>query len=74
MSNQIYNPDSKNVKSPDFNEENLDAFKQAQTAVMAGLAATAKRYAQIDNANTPVNREKGTFAYDTGDRSVYYTN
>ena len=61
-----------NVKGPDFNTENLDLFKSAQTAVMAGLAATAKKYSAIDKGCAPVNREKGTFSYDTGDKSVYY--
>lgn len=74
MADKIMCQDSKNVKSPDFNSENLDLFKQAQTAVSVGLAYTAKRFAQIDNQNTPVNKEKGTFGYDTGDKSVFYTN
>lgn len=71
-SNSIRVQDPKCVKDPELNADNLDLFKNAQTAVAAGLAYTAKRYIQIDNDKTPVNKEKGTFSYDTGDKSVFY--
>jgi len=60
-----------NVKSPDFNAENEDLLKKACGAVAAGLAYTAKRYSQIDNANTPKNPVRGTFSYDN-DKSIHY--
>lgn len=61
-----------NVKSGDFDSENLSLFNQAQLAVAAGLAYTSKMYSKIDNPNAPKNSEKGTFAYDNS-KSVHYT-
>ena len=63
---------STNIKSPDFNSMNEDLFNKACGAVSAGLAYTATRYAQLDNANMPnKNSERGTFRYDN-DKSVHY--
>ena len=61
-----------NVKSGDFNSMNEDLFNKACGAVSAGLAYTAKRYAQLDNDSMPnKNSEKGTFKYDN-DKSVHF--
>ena len=62
-----------NVKSGDFNSMNEDLFNKACGAVSAGLAYTAKRYAQLDDDSMPnKNSERGTFKYDN-DKSVHYT-
>ena len=59
------------IVDPEFGANNLNLYNQAQSAVKAGLAYTAKRYAQIDNQNTQKSAEKGTFPYDNS-KSLHF--
>ena len=46
-------------------------YASAVTAVQAGLAATARKYAELDSATAKKNPVRGTIPYDN-DKSVFY--
>lgn len=52
---------------------NNKLYNDAATAVMVGLAATASKYCEMDNANAKKNPYRGTIPYDNN-KSVFYTN
>lgn len=46
-------------------------YAAAVTAVQAGLAATARKYSEMDNDSAKKNPQRGTIPYDN-DKSVFY--
>lgn len=57
------------VKETTVNSNPL--YAAAVTAVQAGMAATARKYAEMDNEKAKKNPTRGTIPYDN-DKSVFY--
>ena len=57
------------VKDSSVNSNPL--YASAVTAIQAGLAATARKYAEMDSATAKKNPVRGTIPYDN-DKSVFY--
>lgn len=60
---------SDKIKEGTLSENPL--YNSAVAAVQAGLAATAKKYAEVDNENARKDPKRGTIPYDN-DKSIHY--
>jgi len=65
------NKSTEKVVDTQLTNGNNPYLNAATQAVAAGMAATAKKYALIDNANAPKDKYTGAFPYDN-DKSVFY--
>lgn len=64
--------DGNRVSGPDFGSDQNDLFNHAKDAFNAGVSHAGSDYSLMDHEGARVNKEKGTFKYDNGDKSVYF--
>lgn len=64
--------DSNKVTGPEFGSDQNDLFNSAKDAFNAGVFHAASDYSLMDHENARKNKERGTFSYDNGSKSVFF--